>query len=189
VKELAFTGDGFLVPGDYELTLADLRRSVLVTGPEPCPEDWDEAWRAQLVDNLEILAKQLWQVGVTNVFVDGSFVTLTKGRPKDIDGYFECSEDDVATGRLEQELNLLDPFKVWAWDAASRKPVPGSTKVRGELPMWRRYRVELYRHWGWGAVATTDKYGNAIYFPSFFRRTREEDGGKPKGIVKLLRGK
>jgi hypothetical protein len=121
-----------------------------------------------------------------NIFVNGSFVT-DKLRPKDIDGYFECSEDDVATGRLEQELNLLDPFKVWTWDPASRLPAPGSTKPQGELPMWRRYHVELYPHWGRGPVAQRDKHGHELTFPSFFRQCREEEEFKPKGIVKLVK--
>jgi hypothetical protein len=186
--ELRFDGDGFLLPGDNELTLAELRRSVLVVGPIPQHEGWDQEWRAQLVDNLSLMVGQLWQVGITSIFVDGSFATL-KDHPNDIDGYFECSENDVLTARLEQELNLLDPFKVWAWDNESRRPVAGSKKKNGELPMWRQYRVELYRHWGGGAKAARDKSGRVVYFPEFFRTKHDEDGGGPKGIIKIVRDK
>src|SRR5262245_56852143 len=36
-----------------------------------CRAPWDTEWRAQLVDHLEILTRQLWQVGITEVFADG----------------------------------------------------------------------------------------------------------------------
>ncbi|MGH9381053.1 MAG: DUF6932 family protein [Thermoanaerobaculia bacterium] len=62
-----FTSEGLLPPGDYELTLAELRSSVLVVGPGTDYPNWDVAWRRRLVDNLEILMKQLWQVGVPAV--------------------------------------------------------------------------------------------------------------------------
>jgi hypothetical protein len=60
----AFTSDGLLPPADYELTFDELRRSLLVAGPGADYPNWDVTWRRRLVDNLEILAKQLWQVGV-----------------------------------------------------------------------------------------------------------------------------
>ena len=34
---------------------------------------WDAPWRAQLVDNLEVLSRQLWQAGIRDIFADGSF--------------------------------------------------------------------------------------------------------------------
>ena len=71
-----FTSDGVLPPGDYPMTLEELRNSPLVLGfddPHLCP-DWDAAWRETLVDNLARLVGQLWQVGITDIFVNGSFV-------------------------------------------------------------------------------------------------------------------
>ncbi len=70
-----FTDDGLLPPGDYEVTLEELKESVLVVGlaDEAAHPTWDRPWRRQLVDNLEILVAQLWQVGITEVFIDGSF--------------------------------------------------------------------------------------------------------------------
>lgn len=69
----AFTEDGLLPPGDYALTLAELAASSLVTGPhgKNRSQYWDAAWRRQLVANLEVMVGQLWQVGVTEIFVDG----------------------------------------------------------------------------------------------------------------------
>ena len=62
-----FTGDGLLPPGDYEVTLDELRSSALVVGPaDPgAYPGWDALWRRRLVDNLEILIEQLWRVGIT----------------------------------------------------------------------------------------------------------------------------
>ena len=99
---LAFDENGLLPVGDYPMTIADLRESLLVRGPgrEACPR-WDAKWRLRLVNNLEILVGQLWSVGIVNIFVDGSFVE-DKDHPKDIDGYFETTTYRVATGQLEQ---------------------------------------------------------------------------------------
>ena len=67
-----FTDDGLLPTADYELSLSDLKASALVLGSgvprRSC--SWDSDWREQLVDNLAVLVEQLWQVGVTEVFVD-----------------------------------------------------------------------------------------------------------------------
>ncbi len=102
---------------------------------------WDTQWRAQLADNLETLAKQLWQVGVREIYADGAFAE-DKDHPNDIDGYLVCTFDQLRTGEMVRRLNLLDPYKVWTWDPASRKAYRGYPKK--QLPMWHRYRVELY---------------------------------------------
>jgi len=128
------------------LSLDDLAGSMLVTGPERDEESrWDTQWRWQLVVNLGVVLRQLWQVGVTEIFVDGSFVE-DKDHPNDIDGYFECELGRLASGELERDLNLLDPHRVWTWDPASRRPYRGYAKR--QLPMWHVYRVELYPHFG-----------------------------------------
>lgn len=67
-----FTADGLLPPGNYELTLNELRQSRLVVGAGTS-QTWAGRWRAKLVDGLETLVTQLWSVGVGEVFVDGSF--------------------------------------------------------------------------------------------------------------------
>lgn len=142
-----FTEEGLLPPGDYEVTLEELRRSVLVVGPPDrvAYPNWDVRWRAKLVDNLEVMVRQLWAVGIVEVYVDGSF-TEDKDHPNDIDGYFVCDLRRLASGQIERELNLLDPFKVWTWDPASRRPYRGYPKK--QLPTWHQYRVELYPHFG-----------------------------------------
>ena len=177
-----FTADGLLPPGDYEVTIAELRASMLVLGPGD-PEahpNWDAAWREKL-DNLSILADQLFVVGINEIFADGSFVE-DKDHPNDIDGYFVCSLNDLASGKLQRELNLLDKFKIWTWDPSSRKPFKGYPKK--QLPMWHQYRVELYPHVG-QLTGIKDKFGNDLEFPAAFRQSRRD--GKEKGIVKIRR--
>lgn len=176
-----FNPDGLLPPADYELTLDQLRQSPLVLGQaNPAPQShWDADWRGRLVSNLEVLVKQLWQVGITEIFVDGSFAE-DKDHPNDIDGYFVCDMKRLVSGDLERELNLLDPHKVWTWDPDSRRPYRGYPKK--QLPMWHQYRVELYPHIGQFS-GIKDKHGNALEFPSAFRQCRAD--GQPKGIIKI----
>lgn len=180
-----FEADGLLPAGDYEVSFAELRQSILVLGPGVVAISWDTGWRAKLVDNLETLTRQLWQVGITEVFADGSFAE-DKDHPNDIDGYFVCGLDPLRSGQLTRELNLLDPYKVWTWDPASRRPYRGYPKR--QLPMWHKYRVELYPHvpgLGLGS-GILDRHGNELEFPSAFRQSRRD--GKPRGIVKIRYG-
>lgn len=178
----AFTVEGLLPPGDYELTLNELRESSLVLGPDgfELSGNWDVDWRRELVHNLEVLVRQLWRAGITEIFVDGSFVE-DKNHPNDIDGYFECDLKRLASGRLEQELNRLDPHKVWTWDPASRRRDRETGKK--QLPMWHQYRVELFPHVG-QLSGILDPHGNELEFPAAFRLSRR---GIPKGIIKIVR--
>jgi hypothetical protein len=176
----AFTSEGLLPQGDYLVTLGELRESMLVTGPPDRPS-WDAVWRRQLLENLGLMAEQLWQVGIGDIFVDGSFVE-DKDHPNDIDGYFVCDLMRLATGDLERDLNLLDPHKVWTWKPESRRPHPDFPKR--QLPMWHAYRVELYPHFG-QLTGIRDRFGNELELPSAFRQSRRD--GKAKGIVQLRR--
>lgn len=175
----AFTESGLLPPGDYVLSLAQLAESLLVRGPADRSSQWDAPWRGQLAQNLEFLVRQLWQVGITEIFVDGSF-TEDKDHPNDIDGYFECELARLASGELQRELNHLDPHKVWTWDPAGRRPFRGYPKK--QLPMWHAYRVELYPHVG-QLSGIRDRFGNELEFPSAFRQSRRD--GQPRGIIKI----
>ena len=179
-----FTDDGLLPPGDYEVTLDELRKSILVAGPrdEAAYPNWNAAWRRQLVDNLEVLVRQLWQVGITEIFIDGSFAE-DKDHPNDVDGYFVCDLMRLASGELERQLNLLDPHKVWTWDPGSRRAYHGYPKK--QLPMWHQYRVELYPHFSGSRSGIRNEHGNELEFPSAFRRSRGD--GKPRGIVRIRR--
>lgn len=182
-----FQVDGLLPPGDYELSFSELRQSILVLGPRGADRSptWDSGWRSMLVDNLEVLTRQLWQAGITEIFADGSFAE-DKDHPNDIDGYFVCDLDRLRSGDLTRDLNLLDPYKVWTWDPASRRPYRGYPKR--QLPMWHRYRVELYPHvpgLGLGS-GIRDRHGHELEFPSAFRQSRRD--GTPRGIVRIRYG-
>jgi len=115
-----------------------------VIGPEEADEDsrWDTQWRRQLVENLGVLVRQLWQVGVTNVFVDGSFVE-NKDRPNDIDGYFECDLNRLASGELERDLNLLDPHKVWSMIRNDAEYANSVKQLRAQTQRMRQQKAEL----------------------------------------------
>lgn len=179
-----FDSDGLLPPNDYEMTLEELMDSMLVEGPGEEYPGWDSSWRSKLVENLGIMVEQLWGVGISEIFVNGSFVE-DKDHPGDIDGYFECEVLEVATGRLQRELNELDQYKVWTWDPQSRRPYKNQPKW--QLPMWHLYRVELYPHYSdlQQPSGIKDEFGNDLPFPAAFRKSRREH--KPKGIVKLVR--
>ena len=177
----SFTHEGTLPPGDYTLSLEQLQDSILVLGPGP-PKDhlvWDAAWRLQLVTNLRVLVDQLWRIGISEIYIDGSFVE-DKDHPNDIDGYFVCDAFRFATGALEHHLNRIDPAKCWTWDHRARRPHRGYPKL--QLPMWHTYRVELYPHYS-GLTAGVDAHGHPLEFPAWFRQRRTD--GTPKGIVKL----
>lgn len=179
-----FLPDGLLPLGDYEVSLAQLGQSTLVLGPRtPVYPTWDTPWREKLVSNLEIMTKQLWTIGVTNIFVNGSFVE-DKDHPNDIDGYFECDINMLKSGDLTRQLNLLDPYKIWTWEPTSRRPYRGYPKK--QLPMWHQYRVELYPHVPGSGCGIFDPHGQELEFPSAFRQARRN--GAPKGIVKIRPG-
>ena len=81
-----FTRNGVLPVGDDPLTLNELRESVLVRGPSGRRKSsrWDSVWRVVLLENLAILVTELWQIGISEIFVDGSFVK-DKDHPNHID--------------------------------------------------------------------------------------------------------
>lgn len=174
----SFTKEGLLPEGTYELTIEELRRSYLVTGEGVENPAWDARWRRKLVDNLEILASQLRKAGIPDLFIGGSFVE-NKSHPNDIDGWFPCDLRLVATGELMYRLNDLDPFTCWTWDPRARRKYRGYPK--GQLPMWHRYRVELWPDYGQPFGLQMD--GSLDQgFEAAFRRSRS---GAPRGVIKI----
>ena len=173
-----FNADGLLPPGDYALTVGELAVSPLVFGHGD-GSNWDVPWRGQLVHNLATMFRHLQQVGIHEVFVDGSFAE-NKPHPNDIDGYFVCDPDFCMSGELEAQLQAIDP--VWTWDPARRySPRTGGKR---QLPMWHKYRVELFPHIGQG-IGVVDQFGHELEFPSAFRLSRSF---LPKGIIRLVGG-
>lgn len=173
---LIFNDQGLLDPRDYPMTLDQLRTSLLVTGPED-NSPWDTNTRLTLVNNLAILVDQLWRVGITEIYIDGSFVE-DKASPSDIDGYFEA--DARSLPDIVRELNVIDTHKIWSW----KDRIYDRNSAKWQLPMWHRYRVELYPHVG-QLSGILDEHGFEQMFPAAFRKTR--DTFEPKGIIKIIK--
>ncbi|HEY0395400.1 MAG TPA: hypothetical protein VGD01_12960 [Candidatus Elarobacter sp.] len=174
-----FTVHGLLPVGEYEVTLEELEASHLVHGAGRDP--WDAKWRAKLVANLRTCVNVLRQAGVTEIYVDGSFVE-DKPHPGDIDGYFHCTLMDYVNRDLHRRLNAADPNTTWTWENHARSPHGTSTKA--QLPMWHTYRVEFYPHYEFNHSGIMDEYGQPMPFPSAFRQQRGTR--KQKGILKII---
>lgn len=175
-----FNERGCLPEGDHESTIASLSSSLLVKGfGHP---NWDADWRAELVRNLAEVVNQLWQVGITEVFANGSFVE-DRDHPNDIDVYFECDLKTFASGELEAKLNVIDPLKSWTWDDEKRKYDEKTGKK--QLPMWFAYHVEAWPDFGQGSTIIHPVTGKELTHPELFRITRL--GAHPKGIIKIIR--
>jgi hypothetical protein len=177
---MKFNAYGLLDPGEYPLTFSLLRESVLVRGEDGLLP-WDENWRRFLVDSLERCVLQLWECGVEEIYIDGSFVT-DKFRPNDIDGYFiPPNPEEVFNGELERRLNRLDPHRSWGWNRY-RLDEFGNF----QLELWHHYRVDLFPHCRGVYAGIAGEDGENMTLDQFFRRDR--DFGVEKGIVKLIKG-
>jgi hypothetical protein len=177
---LHFDEDGLLLPGDYLMTLEELTSSILVVGPPDRDPDWDASHRASLVRNLAVLAKQLWSVGITEIYIDGSFCE-DKNHPNDIDGYFVCDRRQIISEELPNRLNAMDD--VWRWGDQYLRQDPMTGEFH--LPMWHRYQVQLFAEIG-EPCGIPDRDGKPQTFSQAFRHSRNDF--KPRGIVKLLGG-
>lgn len=90
----------------------------------------------------------------------------------------------LASGKIERDLNLLDADKIWTWSPESRREYRGYPKK--QLPMWHKYRVEMYPHIRGMNCGIKDIHGNELEFPAAFRLSRRDD--KPKGIIQIIKG-
>lgn len=145
------------------MSIEALKDSLLVRGPGN-DSPWNERKRLKLVNNLEVLVKQLYAVGIDEIFIDGSFVE-DKASPGDIDGYFVT--DPYTLPEVVRDLNQIDPYKVWTWDWKSR--IFDRNSAKPQLPMWHRYNVELYPHVGQNS-GIQDEYGNDHFYLHLERR-------------------
>jgi hypothetical protein len=167
-----------LLAHDFELTFEQLEASMLVLGPKRTP--WDEDRRHKLVRCARVLVEHLWAVGIDEVYLDGSFVEK-KASPNDIDGYFVVNARHFYMEQFDR-LQALD--RCWTWDPVTLRPAADTAKP--QLPMWHKYRVELYPHYR--ELTTSGIKGSAgedIPFPEAFRRRRGDF--MPKGLVRIVR--
>jgi hypothetical protein len=173
-----FEPSGLLPAGTFLATLAELRTSVLVRGTATTGTAWDFTWRLHLVAQLEVLVRDLWQVGIEQIFVDGSFCT-DKPRPGDIDGYFVTS----LLSWPSQAAKLRALRSAWSWDPRDMLP---ATNGKPKLPMWHEHRVELFPVYDppfrdQSFLGTRTAQG-PVFIDDFFRLTRSHE---PKGIVQI----
>jgi hypothetical protein len=126
------------------------------------------------------VVRQLWEVGVERIFVNGSFVT-SNPKPGDIDACFEC--ESTRFGHVLAGLLQLEPPLPWDLTRRPIDPASGDPKPL----MWHQYRVELFPHFPDSPVPTgiRDEYGNELFFPSLFRRDKATR--RPKGIIQIIR--
>ena len=178
---LIFDKDGYLPDGDYELTPSQLRNSILVSNPSRA--EWDEIWRERLLENFFLLASELWQVGITEIYIDGSFVE-EKDRPNDIDGYFVVDDFKRFVRKdLHRALNAINRDKIWTWSQLDM--VKDDSIGKRVLPMWQKYRVELFPDYPGSFSGIRDRRGRDLGFPEAFRSCRR--GRARKGIIKLVK--
>lgn len=141
---------GYLPPGLYDADIHEIRRKL---GFSPR--------RRALVSNLEEVANALFAAGVTDLRIDGSFVT-EKPEPGDIDGFWVWNDsvrmDDIPT--VLQDFSLVP-------DPATGKP---------KFPMWYQYGIELYIHPFMGGLRQGD-------LPEFFSHSRD---GVERGYIRVV---
>ncbi len=176
---LAFDTRGMLPPGDYPMTLAGIRRSILIAGP-PGRESWNRTWREWLLDHFETLVMQLWGVGIEEIYLAGSFVS-DRDHPGDLDGYFICDRAAYKTRALHRALNDLGPFRNWTWRAENRRPTRDG---QPKLPLWHDCRVELFPYYGQSRTGFFDEQGGDVDLPVLFRRVSGTH--EPRGIVRIV---
>jgi len=83
-----------------------------------------------LIDNLEILTDSCGR------FASGDLrrrIIRRGQRSPTISTAISCAIFSTQQRELTRQLNLIDPFKVWTWEPASRKPYRGYPKK--QLPM------------------------------------------------------
>ncbi len=147
---------------------------MLVDGPSPGSPNWDRVWRCHLVDNLSILVKQLWQVGITEIFVGGSFAE-DRDHPSDIDGYFICCVPEFVSREpsgLAQRLNRIDPQKLWSFD--------------GGKAMRNYYHVHLWASLPGQNAGIPGPNREDQDWPTALRRSKRQF--KPRGVIKIEGG-
>lgn len=145
---------GELKPGIYLMTLQEIKdHPVLGSNPE----------RKMLLKNLEEACNFYWSYGITDIYIDGSFITK-KTVPGDIDGVIGFNP-----GNDPRLMNILNSGSIWGDFVPDEKS--------NKLKMWKKYRIEF-----WDANKKTELTGEPHL--AFFQKNKDK---KPKGIIKIIR--
>jgi hypothetical protein len=144
---------GYLPPGVHDANITEVSKRFGNT-----------VRRARLMVSLRNVVNQLWDAGVKEIFIDGSFCTATPV-PNDIDGYWVFVKGFDHT-KVDPVLLQYDVF------------VTDPTSGLAVRPMKLRYGIELYVH----PIQKATMGG--ITYPEFFARSRD---GVPRGYVRIVR--
>lgn len=170
-----FNDVGVMPVGDHPVSLAQLKRSHLVTGRYSSrPEKWDQRWRLILVQNLEKLVRQLWQAGVDEIYVAGSFVEDV-GRPRDIDGYYVTDGTPERFTALQTRLNEIAGEPIW-----DLTPLQYGTNPKPERLMRRLYHIDLHPNWLPVFLANGQMLNRAVEY------RHRKNSTVPRGLLKIV---
>lgn len=146
----------------------------MIIGPEEEPH-WDIIWRKQLLAIFEYYCTQLWTVGITEIYIDGSFVS-DKLHPKDLDAYFVCKKEHWEK-YAEPRLRELDS-KFWNFESINK----GTGIVK--YPMWFDYSIEMYPVYEEFLEENVIDQDLKDPKPNWFRKIKYSD--IDKGIIKII---
>lgn len=169
---LKFLRNGLLPAGDHEISLAELERSMRA-GPGG-GRSWDTAWRLQLLAEFTQRYRQLAGVGITEVYIDGSYAT-DKYHPNDMDAYFVVPRKLWRTS-AEAALKGLDP-EFWRFET-----VTDPTGKTG-YPMAFLRHIEMFPVYQEHTPAFADCPDMIDPKINFFRTDKWSH--RPKGIIKI----
>ena len=141
---------GYLPPGLYRATIPEIRDCLGFSTK-----------RLQLISALEQVAGALFRAGVTDLRIDGSFVT-EKPEPGDIDGFLVL-DNQV---RFADIPLILQDFSL----------VPDPAGGKPKFPMWFQFGIELYIHPLMGGFQVGD-------LPEFFSHSRD---GIERGYIQVI---
>jgi hypothetical protein len=97
-----FNENGYLPEGIHDATFAEFQQRFVWNGK-----------RLQLLDGLRQVVRQLWDAGVEEIYIAGSFITAAP-LPNDVDGYWvyrkgiDLSKIDPVI--LNMNIHVLDPI-------------------------------------------------------------------------------
>ncbi len=111
---------GLLPPGIHEASMAEVEKRFGV-GPK----------RSYLVENLKLVAQELTQWGISELYLGGSF-TADKVSPGDVDGYV------VASVRSEIFQKVIERQEVWKVQYQVDIGL-AAEDIEGDLAFWEHW--------------------------------------------------